>query len=385
MGNGGSEPQPEPEPEPEPEPDPDPVEEPPPEEPQTGFEECATQTDEAQLKPLDMVIMLDRSGSMNEDGKWASVTSAIDEFVTDPGSDGLGVGLGYFPEPYGNTCLPCDYGCGLCYNGCCSLPTGDFCWDDGDCDVGFCYNFMCHAGGGNATCEASDYAAPDVQVATLPAVASTLQSSMSMVTPQGGTPTGPALAGALDYAKTFADDHVKKDVVVVLATDGEPTECEPQGIADIAAMATDAAAGMPAIATFVIGVGANLGNLNAIAAAGGTGTAYLVDADDTAPQKFLDALNDIRKVAVACEYEIPDVKGGSIVYDLVNVTFTVEGQPMQTLGYVGDISSCDQGGWYYDNPANPDSIHMCPSTCMALQATDAVSVEIIYGCETVVN
>ena len=124
--------------------------------------------------------------------------------------------------------------------------------------------------------------------------------------------------------------------------------------------------------------------LNAIAAGGGTGNAYLVDADAQATDNFVDALNEIRHVAVACEYQIPSVQG-TILYDLVNVTFKADGQPVSALGYVGNAASCTNGGWHYDDVNNPKSIVMCKSSCDALQAIEAVTVEIVYGCETVIK
>ncbi len=350
----------------------------------TGFEECATQYDAAKLKPLDMVLMVDRSGSMAEDGKWGAVATAVQQFAADPDSDGIGVSLSYFPEPFSSTCYACSYGCDVCFNGCCALPTGEWCWNDGDCDGGgVCYGFMCHAGGGNATCDVGDYASPDVPLASLPGAAGALGISLASTTPVGGTPTGPALAGALAYAATLSAAPDANDVVVVLATDGEPTECQPQAIADVAAIAADAAGAASPIPTFVIGVGANLFNLNVIAAAGGTQQAFLVDADASATQSLLDTLNEIRRVAVACQYEIPEVQG-TIVYDLVNVAYSVGGQPLTAIPNVPSAAACGlAGGWHYDDPAVPTAIVMCPSTCEALQTSADTEVEIVYGCETI--
>lgn len=364
-GAGGTAPEPDPEPEP-------------------GFAECATQTDAAQLKPLDMVVMLDRSGSMKDDGKWAAVKSALSDFANDPTSSGIGLGLGYFPQPYTSLCLPCGQACGVCFNGCCAVPTGDFCVKDADCKGGgLCYNFLCHAGGGNASCEVGDYSSLDVPLASLPAASSTISASMQATTPDGGTPTGPALSGALNYAQSLAESEGA--VVVVLATDGEPTECQPQGALDVAQIAADAYASPSAIPTFVIGVGASLTNLHTIAAAGGTGQAYMVDVDAKAADHFREALKAIRRVAVACEYEIPDVMDATILYDKVNVTFRVGPNPPSAVGYVKNGSLCHKGGWHYDDEAAPSSISLCPSTCDSLQDLDEVEVEVVYGCETVVQ
>lgn len=354
------------------------------EDPDPGFSECATQTDAAQLKPLDMVVMLDRSGSMNEDGKWAAVSTALDDFANDPSSAGIGFGLGYFPQSYSSLCLPCGSTCSTCFNGCCALPTGDFCLTDGDCKGGgVCYSFMCHAGGGNSSCEAGDYATPDVPLATLPAASVTIGASMQTTTPGGGTPTGPALAGALSYAESLITPE--RAVAVVLATDAEPTECQPQELTDVAQIAADAYTSPNAIPTFVIGVGASLNNLNAIAAAGGTSQAFVVDANANAALHFREALKKIRRVAVACEYEIPEITDATILYDKVNVTFREGQEPPNTVAYVTNEGLCHSGGWHYDSASAPTSIVLCPSTCESLHQLDEVEVEVVYGCETVVQ
>jgi hypothetical protein len=380
VGAGGSSTPPPPD-----DPPPPPPEDPPPP-PEDDFSTCATQTDKAQLKPLDMLLMIDRSGSMADDGKWTSVTNAIQQFAGAPDSAGMGVSLGYFPETYSKVCIPCDLGCGLCYNGCCALPTGEFCWDDGDCDKGgLCVSFMCHAGGGNASCELGDYATPEVALATLPAAAGALSTSLANTSPAGGTPTGPALQGTLNYAASIKAADAEREVVVVLATDGEPTECQPQGIGQVAAIAASGVNGPHAIPTFVVGVGKSTFNLNAIAAAGGTQLAYLVDANKNATQQFLATLNDIRQQAVACQYEIPTVNG-EIDYKLVNVRYKVDNGPIQAVPKVNSKASCGlSGGWHYDNEAAPTGISLCEATCDLLQNSSSSEIEIVYGCKTVVK
>src|SRR5262245_52281183 len=66
---------------------------------------CAGSSVKGELIPLDMYIMLDKSGSMldktgqngNGPPKWDAVTAALDAFFADQGSDGLGVGIQFFP------------------------------------------------------------------------------------------------------------------------------------------------------------------------------------------------------------------------------------------------------------------------------------------------
>ena len=59
---------------------------------------CAKAEYEAALRPLDMLVLLDQSGSMTEhDDRWTPTTNAIKSFVNAPESAGIGIGLQYFP------------------------------------------------------------------------------------------------------------------------------------------------------------------------------------------------------------------------------------------------------------------------------------------------
>ena len=87
-------------------------------------------------------------------------------------------------------------------------------------------------------------------------------------------------------------------------------------------IASSAAAGTPKVLTFVIGVGTSLTNLNAIAAAGGTTKAYLVSAGANVTQQFIQALNDIRKKTLGCEYQMPKTDAGIIDPSKVELEWT---------------------------------------------------------------
>jgi len=63
----------------------------------------------------------------------------------------------------------------------------------------------------------------------------------------------------------------------------------------------------------VIGVGSALSNLNQIAQAGGTNSAFIVDTNGNVGQQFIEALNAIRGAALACEYLIPSRRVGSSI------------------------------------------------------------------------
>jgi hypothetical protein len=331
---------------------------------------CASQSQTAKPVQLDLFIMMDQSGSMSDavaggGTKWSTVTTALNGFFADPANAGLGVGIQFFGLPA-------------------SGQVPGFCTTDADC-LGFgpCFFFQCLGGGGSGdSCVASDYAVPDVEIAPL-AVAQTnaLIQSVNAHSPTTNTPTAPALQGAIQHAQTWGAAHPTHTVAVVFATDGDPTECNPQ---DIPSIANIAAAGANAgIKTFVIGVGPSLGSLNQLAVGGGTGSAFIVDTNANVVQQFEAALTSIQKNALGCEYTIPQPAMGMLDFGKINVQYTPGVPPSQVLPNVPDAASCtNAGGWYYDNNAAPTKILFCPSTCTSVKADPAGKVDILLGCDT---
>jgi hypothetical protein len=353
---------------------------------------CAAESHEGAQDPLDLVVMMDRSGSMlgtvNGTTVWQLVSDAFGNFVQSPQAAGIGVGMNYFPQTDG-VCVPCDLNCPslFCVNDCCASQTGASCTNEGgSCPSGgLCDGGQCWTSGGLGTCDAADYANLEVPVAPVSQSAAAITSSMATQTPDGLTPTGPALDGAIQAAQTWAAAHPDHITAVVLATDGVPTECTPQDIPSISSMASTAAAANPQVLTFVIGIG-DLVALHDIAIAGGTNHAYIVQPGVNTTQQLTDALNAIRGELLSCEFDVPVPDMGTIDYNKVNIEFTPAGGAAQLIGQVPGVGSCDAsgGGWYYDNPTAPTKIIMCPASCDALKAGNA-TIDIVLGCETVIK
>jgi hypothetical protein len=325
---------------------------------------------------LDLYLMLDQSGSMSEvvaDGgtKWGAVTGAINGFLTQPSAAGLGVGLQYFGLPAVDA-------------GACTANAA--CTTSADCGAGTCVagTCFCSTGGAADSCLSSDYQRPSVEIAPLPAVGPTISASMAAHSPATATPTSAALQGAVDHASEWAVAHPGHKAVVLLATDGDPTECDTS-LTNIAAIAQKAAAGTPNVLTFVIGIGSSLTNLNTIAAAGGTSSAFIVDTSGNVTQQFLDALDKIRGAAQSCAYALPAPSVGAIDYARVNVQYTPggTGAPI-TLSKVIDAASCPPSGdaWYYDVNGAPTQILLCASACTTVRQDAKASVAVVLGCST---
>lgn len=277
----------------------------------------------------------------------------------------------------------------------CDAPGGTTAF--GNC-VGVTSSFCFHG----SQCESAAYATPAVPIAPLAESAEALIASIESQAPDGDTPSGPALRGAIQHAREWAGSHPGHAVVTVLATDGLPSECllneqrfsgtvpVSELVHEVAAIAADGAQGSPSVPTFVIGVFsptdlAAPDNLRLIAEAGGTQTAQIVDASGDVTQQFLRALNAIRKSRLACEYQIPAPEPGQTLDFLAVNVDLVDAGTSNPLYYVRTPDQCDgEGGWYYDDQTgrSPTKILVCPSTCDRFQNAGEGAVQIKLGCET---
>jgi len=273
---------------------------------------------------------------------------------------------------------------------------------DGSYFVFVSTGFVPRSGGvGRDLCDAASYATPAVEVAPLPGAANALIASLTQHLVDGLTPTAGALSGAIQHAQALARANPTHKLAVLLATDGLPSECTPvdiPGANGIGAIAAAAYAATPAVATYVIGVFAPdeqadaQANLDALAAAGGTGRAFVINTSQNVSQSFVDALNAVRSSGLACQYMLPapPADGGQVDYFSVNVQFTSGSGTAVTVGNVKDRASCSatKGGWYYDvDPATggtPQTISICDTSCTQMKADPAGRIDILLGCKTVI-
>jgi hypothetical protein len=330
----------------------------------TGTESCVSDSVATESAPLDIYVMFDQSCSMSCPAEQAGpglccmggpnpridqVRKAMNDFLSNDKSAGIGVGIGYFGY----------------------LPVG------------------------NASCSPADYSRAAVPIAALPGNAKALEASLAGAMPTGETPTGAAIRGACLYATSWKSSNPGRQVVILLVTDGMPEapvsrNCKPT-LPDAEAAARDCAS-QNGVATYVLGVGANLDNLKSIAQAGGTDHAYLAGTMDVSTT-VLEALNQIRDGAqVPCKFKVPPPPSGQTLNPaLVNVTYEDTSGKPHLVPSAGSANNCDAGGWFYDNPQNPTTLSLCPSSCDTVTAAlIAASVlhtgsklNIEYGCSTV--
>jgi len=301
---------------------------------------CQNQPFTVTAPPPDLLILLDRSGSMYEsvDGydcrfdptcvsKWSQVTAAINQVVSRT-EKSIRWGLKLFAN---------DAMCGI-------TP--------------------------GAT------VAPGLKNAA--AIAAAIADPANL--PASRTPTRAAELSAGDYLTTLGVTD-KNPKFVLLATDGEPNCVE--GSADTAVDDTMAAIDSVTtvrnlgFSTFVIGIATEGGTadmtLNSMAMnggyplAGGTTQYYSIFTTDD----LVTSLNRIQTIAMGmCTYPLgtPDPKS-----DMTKVTVTVDG-----------VSSPkdDPNGWHFD--PGMTSITFSGTTCDYLMKGTLKNVQVLYGCKLII-
>ncbi len=311
---------------------------------------CEGAVSRAEKRSVNMLILLDQSGSMGDHGgpsahtnkatRWVPVTAALSGFLGDPVSAGIMASLRYFPKV-------------------------------SEREEGGAYAIV--PANQALNCATENYATPDVPLTALPnAAAFDFPDNATFY----GTPTLPALQATVAEASALTTAAPDAKTVIVLVTDGEPSGCSGNTVASNAAAVQD-----KPFLTYVIGVG-NQGALDQVAAAGGTDHAIVVDvtAGAAASQAaFTTAIEDIRRKAISCEIPIPPPPPGkSFDRDKVNVSVST-GEGATQLRY---DPTCAGGGWRYDDETAPTQIVLCPATCENAKSDPSTQVDFAFGCAT---
>ena len=322
--------------------------------------ECAGSVYEGEALPLNMIIMMDRSVSMGDSKerylipdtggtKWDAAREGFVEFFALAEASGLGVAIDFF---------------------------------------------------GQDSCDVADYSSPEVEVGELPGASDELLAAYDEWSPAGVTPLGPALGGAIGYARNWKSEHAGEEIIVVQVTDGVPNGCGASpspsdvmrgGVDQIAQIAAEGLNGDPSIRTFVLGIEGQEVTVEdfrytctTISEAGGSDP-IIIEANDNLASEFSGALDEIRdQGAPPCSYGIPLPPADEIL-DLTRVNVVLEPPDRDPEGIlnVGTADNCLHGGWYYDPPADPRSIELCPSTCEAVSQQVGASFKVLFGCTTV--
>ncbi|MEZ4296392.1 MAG: vWA domain-containing protein [Polyangiaceae bacterium] len=319
-----------------------------------GAPACLSLSSKTALKKVHLFFGVDRSSSMltqswglpGQPTRWKQLTDAIGAFVTDPKSAGLGVWMRFWPYDVGGACpSPYSWGCNATHCQSPNVPMGDL---------------------------TSQSAPADAQEQAVLA-------ALAQATPTTGqTPLYPALSGVLSAATAYQSAHPDDAAVVILVTDGEPTQCNTN-VSDIAALA-QAAYSTTGVRTYAIGIAdVSEATIASIANAGG-GEPFLVGGGAATPvaAQVLSALQEIRAELVPCSFALPDPS----LYDALSmaVTLTSGAGVAQSVGEVSGPAACAPGGWYFDDVGSPARLILCPSTCSAVTTDAGAEVSIHADC-----
>jgi hypothetical protein len=340
---------------------------------------CAETSATATLRPLDLFVVLDRSGSMSETSpadtsavwgtndcnvsaspantsKWCLAVNALGAFFGLAGQGDRRAALQFFP-----TNLELSSGV---------LPEAV-----------------------PNECNGTAVGTPAVALVNIPASASSLVGALNTATPNGSyTTTEGAIRGMNAFTSTPANRSATRTLAQVLITDGAPTACTLRDNPSLAAL-IDAQRSQLGVNTYVVGMnGANYTNLEALATAGGapvhttqcaagTASCHYYDVGAGSASAFSAALRDIQLAAVGCTYNLPTPSRGVIDPDRVRVSYQ-SGANSTDLARVTNAAACPASGngWYYDNNTTPSAVRLCTSTCTTVRADSAARINVLFGC-----
>ncbi|MBK9265858.1 MAG: VWA domain-containing protein [Polyangiaceae bacterium] len=304
-------------------------------------------TTTANVKRVNMFIQLDKSGSMGTnigggETRWSATIKALKKFVQDTGSAGLGVALRFWGD---NSPV----------SGC----------NESTCSSNACKQPLVNLG----VLKLATGAADAQEVA--------LVNALNNKSPGGATPMYPALDGALKWAIDYKATHPTEETVVVIATDGEPNGCNESATA-IANLA-GAAFTNYGIKTYSIGIqDANPVLMNAIAQQGGTNKGFFVVPGANVENDLLSVMIQIKGDTLSCDFVVP--AGGQYDPSVAVVTYTPSVGAPVTLTGVANLAACGPNNWYYDNPADPTQLKLCPTICSTILSDAGGQINVDLGC-----
>jgi hypothetical protein len=320
-------------------------------------------------QPLGVYVLVDQSYAMLT--QWDSVSAALKTFIG--GGDELGgvsIGIQYYalspvafsPDPYLTT-----------------------------------------------VCKWESYVKPDVDILPLPMNQMPLFDSLAIHGPTSlkqfldklgltltfaatESPIDAAIQGAVQGARNWATMNAASQpaaavllVTNAIANDMQSPTCVPSTEKAKAAAAIGLTSNPP-ISTYVLAVGGPNADLNAVAASGGTGSAYPV----TDGVNVLDALLKIRQDVLPCNVTVnmseeEELRQGKLNVEL-NFQLSDPNRPPSRYGRVKSATDCTQtpstGEWYAEGSGADTKVRLCPSTCDAARSVPKARLDVVHGCPT---
>ena len=330
-----------------------------------AFESCSGVTAEAESLPVQLELVVDTSLSMGEQApgtdrsKWEVTREAVLEAISEmPATTALGATFYPRVSIQSSTCYEADVG----------VPIAE----------------LGSAGSGQR---------------------SALEEIFAEAGPNGGTPTHMAYQFGLNHLR---QSSLPSRRYLLLITDGAPTwglQCSGVGSIAVdnepmileAQKAARGTADVPSVRTFVVGSPGSetaVQDLSRMAEAGRTARA---DCSSDGPRychfdmtqepdfaaALKQALKDIVGATLSCEYPVPEPpEGNALDRNLVNVQFIAGDGATHEIFQSADPDSCSSGWMYSDDGT---SVILCGESCDLVKADPAGKIEVLFGCQTVVE
>lgn len=305
-------------------------------------EPCGSESHTVEVGAIDIVVLLDRSGSMNSNG-WTRAVDGLTTFFNSPVALNSNATITFYPATGATSQEACDPST---YN-----------------PPGFGLGPIGPAGSNTAN----------------------LIAAMNVEFPDGSTsPVVAGMDGLLAYAMAHKDANPSHEMAAVVISDSlEGNYCAaPQNDLDVLLGLVQIALASHDIPTYVMWtdlVPASIVVADQVAAAGGTGQAF---AADMSSAQVVTAMETIRGSSFDCEFDLPpSSNGGAVVPEATVVTLTTPEGLTGTLLRVASAAECGEPlAWYLDDPANPTTFTLCPAACDAAHLYGAEAVTIAIAC-----
>jgi hypothetical protein len=336
---------------------------------------CGGESVEAVLRTVNMLLVIDKSGSMTDplgdQTKWDAMKAALASALDDVRSE-MNLGLVLYPFDFFEPIPELN-----CEDNCCEVA-------DGSAAV-------------NVPITAGTLSVPEIV------------DQLEDTSPGGGTPTAVALDSALDYFVNGDGAALEGGKYVLLATDGGPncnadlscdadtcttnldgsctsgnccsfTNTRNQCLDNERVMEKLEALTAAGISTFVVGLPGTqqyASYLDEFAVAGGVpatsgDTSYYAVSEDEGVEGLLDVFETITTQLVrSCDIPLTQVPSQP---DQVNVAIDCDVVPKE---------ADDGSGWEYDEPTAPTGVILHGPVCDRLQQNGAERIDVVFGCPTV--
>ncbi|HXS15646.1 MAG TPA: vWA domain-containing protein [Polyangiaceae bacterium] len=321
---------------------------------------CAETTISAQPLPLDMFIVLDRTGSMGEDctlqldgppqvdSMWCKAVSALAQYFTSAEAAGHRAAL-QFMIPAATQSTEC------------------------------------------GTASTNLHTQAEVDLTQLPEASNgpLILALEAQVPDATSTALESALNGIVVY--TAAHQTQGREMIGILITDGDPSFCS-DSLSTLSRIPREHFEDT-GIRTFIMGMtGATASTLETMAAEAGAPehsdycdpadaneTCHYWSVADGDPAAFVSALGAIQNTAVGCEFTVPDTDSGVVDLDTVQVAINDDSAPSIMLSPVDGTANCGSEHYTTSQRDGKPTVVLCPSTCERI--TDTKRLDITIECQ----